>query len=334
MEDILIRFKKCEIQVGLSVRHFYRRRIDFDKEILKKFSIETFGKYLLDFDEGFKQLLKKEIITKKNNKLTLNNNGVSIINEFQKIHPIWIYYYNDFYAAAEESEAFNLFASNTFGLNLYQQGQMDLDQLKLLLSRLGLKDSNSVFDLGCGNGYITEYISDSAKCKILGIDISEIAISSAINRTQSKSDLITFSVGNVNNLSLIKEKFDYIISIDTLHLCSDLEETMNNLRALVNPNGKLAIFWESWIRENIDESNLNHKNTRLGKVVRQMKLKYQVDDLSKELKKHWISRKDNLLNLEQQFYAEGNNKLYNILLDETKRLDWGRGSRFLYLIDI
>ena len=337
-DNIIKKLSKDEIQVALAMRHFFRRQKETKKNELIIFCKNTFGKYLKNFNNGLNSLIEKSfIISKEDDIYSMSDDGYKLSNEIQKVHPIWIYFFNDFYEKVEKSLTFDKLATTVYGKNLYQQGQMDMNQLSELLKKLNINENDSILELGCGNGYITEYIHEKIGCNIKGLDISDIAINNAIERTKNKVESLSFEIGNVQYLSknnISDNKYDIILSIDTLHLAANLEEVIIELIKKLKLNGKIAIFWESWIRENIEKSNLLHENTRLGKVLNKLNLTYETVDLSSENDAHWKLRRDTLIKLEKDFLKENNEKLYSSLFDETKRLDWGTGTRILYVISM
>ncbi len=88
---------------------------------------------------------------------------------------------------------------------IYQkpERQDDLKQLKSILKNIYTK--KSVYEIACGTGYWTEFISETAKT-ILATDINETVIEVA--KSKMYQTPVTFETADIYSLSYTKEKFD------------------------------------------------------------------------------------------------------------------------------
>jgi 2-polyprenyl-3-methyl-5-hydroxy-6-metoxy-1,4-benzoquinol methylase len=80
---------------------------------------------------------------------------------------------------SQKSKAYGEFCKKVYGRNLCQFNMFDEEQLQKLLTELNLNNTHIVLDLGCGNGLISEYISDLTGAKVIGIDYAGGAIKEA-----------------------------------------------------------------------------------------------------------------------------------------------------------
>ena len=78
--------------------------------------------------------------------------------------------YERFYRAAPQSSAHQTFCERVFGADLCQHGFADLAQPDALMAARGLRPGRRALDLGCGNGMISERISDRTGAHVVGID--------------------------------------------------------------------------------------------------------------------------------------------------------------------
>ena len=95
-------------------------------------------------------------------------------------------FYNAYYSATEHSQAHHAFCERVFGKDLCQHGFADLEQLELLLQVTHLSSVQCALDIGCGNGMISEYLSDRTGAHITGLDYIPQAIRQALQRTRSE----------------------------------------------------------------------------------------------------------------------------------------------------
>jgi SAM-dependent methyltransferase len=94
----------------------------------------------------------------------------------------------------------------------------------------------SVFDAGCGAGYLTNLISQYAY-EIVGVDSSIKSIEIARQHNQ-KSDHMYFEHTTINQYcERHLQCFDYVISHLVLHLIEDLDSTLQSLNDCLKKNG-------------------------------------------------------------------------------------------------
>jgi cyclopropane fatty-acyl-phospholipid synthase-like methyltransferase len=187
---------------------------------------------------------------------SLTEKGKAARKTIEVANPLWLYEYNNFFDRAKKSKAHALFCEMVYGENLCQHGLADLFQLNKLLEVLSLKEGDRVLDLGCGNGYITEFLSDRTGAFFEGIDISSEAIEQASARTAMRKERLTFKVGNMNQLDFLPQTFSAAVSIDTLYYVDNLEETLKQLISVLKPEGQMGLFFTEWINNPEDKASL------------------------------------------------------------------------------
>ncbi len=133
----------------------------------------------------------------------------------------------------------------------YNQGYKDSPAMQVrtqrrvdyFLSLMNKSEGKEILEIGCGRGEVSNYIASKSKNQVLGTDICL----PFINEAQSRFSLpnLKFEVLDFNNPNSIGEKkFDYIIGNGILHhLYYNIDDTLINLKKLLNPGGKL-IFLE------------------------------------------------------------------------------------------
>lgn len=160
-------------------------------------------------------------------------------DEFQALD-----FYTQFYDALPRSRAYSEFCRQLYGLDLGQQGFSDMKQIGALLDAVQLKPGERALDLGCGDGRISEYISDTTGAHLTGLDLIPAGIAGALRRTEVKRDRLEFVRGDIGTVgSLFKPaSFDILISIDSLYF-SDLTDTVRQMKCLLRPGGRMGIFY-------------------------------------------------------------------------------------------
>lgn len=105
-----------------------------------------------------------------------------------------------------------------------------------LIAELKLKGSESVLDLGCGDGSITAQIAALLpEGEVLGIDVSEGMISAALPKERQN---LTFRRIDINDLDF-DEQFDVVFSNATLHWVKDHKRLLRNVCRSLRPGGLL-----------------------------------------------------------------------------------------------
>jgi trans-aconitate 2-methyltransferase len=103
-----------------------------------------------------------------------------------------------------------------------------------LIADLGLKGSEQILDLGCGDGGLTSQIAEHVpEGAVLGIDASQGMIDAALPKQRSN---LHFRRVDINNLEFENE-FDIVFSNATLHWVLDHDRLLKNVYRALRPGG-------------------------------------------------------------------------------------------------
>jgi cyclopropane fatty-acyl-phospholipid synthase-like methyltransferase len=248
-------------------------------------------------------------------------------------------FYEDFYSRVASSLAHADFCERVFGKNLCQHGFADMAQLDMLLKVMQLETGQHALDLGCGNGMISEYLSDCTGAHVMGLDYIPQAVELARERTRDKSNRLQFVVGNINALDLPPASFDAIISIDSLYFSEDYTRTVGDLLRLLKPGGQMGILFahgpEPWTpREEFDAESIAPDRTPLGVALKAHNLPFRTWDFTADDERLAHLRQQVLAELHPRFEAEGIGFIYENRMGDAQGISQviaeGLHKRYLY----
>jgi ubiquinone/menaquinone biosynthesis C-methylase UbiE len=244
--------------------------------------------------------LQKKGLLLVEDELRLTGSGEICLQTCNQGYSLNVFFYDAYYQAVLTSRAHAEFCERAYGKNLSQHGTADMAQLDILLDELALTPGMSLLDFGCGDGRISEYIADLKQTYVTGIDIAPGAIELARQRTESKRDRMHFYNADLEHGELPEGTFDRIITIDSIFFTRDQKTVLERLLSMLKRGGKMGIFYIS----------PPQVPPAIEAAFKDLGLRYQVRDLSKQNHEHWIKKRAILEELEPLFYEEGNGFLF------------------------
>jgi len=95
----------------------------------------------------------------------------------------------------------------------------------------------NILEIGCGHGFNTFVLSKLAKSNVIGIDISDEAISVAKKRYPN----IHFKLMSVEKLNFGDQYFNKVYAIDVFEHVDDLNQVINEISRVLRRKGKLIV---------------------------------------------------------------------------------------------
>ncbi len=299
-----------------------------------------FGEFLVDWSGAYQSLLEKGILVLDGGQYRLTDAGESLAAQLRMDRPpIW-YWYKTYYVRTRDSKAHSQYCERVYGLDLSQDGFSDMKQIHTLIKIAAIKDSDRILDLGCGNGRISEYISDSTGAEVYGVDYIPEAIEQARSRTKSKEHRLKFSVGNLDRIEFPDGYFDLVISIDTLYMPNDLGSTIGQMKRILKPSGAMAVYYTHFGSGGPPaRAPLADEDTDLARALEGNLLRFKAYDFSRENHELMQRKHQVAADLREEYLKEGNECLYDSVYSQSVGdpapydRDKCRMSRYLYYIE-
>lgn len=330
---------EAEIQVLASICRAEKEKAPVDKASLEQ-SGKRYLNYLEDWSNAYSSLVDKDLIIDDEEGYHLTESGRPFGLHYLEERPdnYW-YYYRDFYDKAHASQAHSALCEKAFGLDLCQEGQMDMDSLRDLLDRLDLNPGQRVLDLGCGAGGISEYISDQTDSHVTGLDYSKAAIAVANSRTENQRSQLNFIEVDLNKLGLESHSYDAAVSIDSIYWVNDTVDALKRIIKTLKPGGQLVltIVHIPDYCESPDELEID--KTFVATALDELKLDYQSVDRTESFLNFWPRLKRVLSGMKEEFEKEGNEFIYYSLMREADdeylpAIQSGGMRRYLYHVQV
>lgn len=116
-----------------------------------------------------------------------------------------------------------------------------LETTKEFVSKLDLKPSQKVLDVGCGIGGGDFYMSENFDAEVVGIDLSINMISFALERAIGLKCAVEFEVADCTKKTYPDDTFDVIYSRDTILHIQDKPALFKSFYKWLKPGGKVLI---------------------------------------------------------------------------------------------
>ena len=330
---------EAEIQVLASIYRAEAENTPVDKATLEE-SGRRYLNYLADWSDAYTSLVNKDLIIEGKDGYKLTESGRPLGLRYLEERPdsYW-YYYQDFYDKAHASEAHSRLCEQVFGLDLCQEGQMDMASIHDLLNRLDLKNGQQVIDLGCGAGGISEYISDQTGTQVTGLDYSKTAVTVALARTKDKRSRLNFLEADLNHLALEPHSCDAAISIDSIYWVNDKVDGIRRIVETIKPGGQLAIIIALVPDYGDSPEEMEIDKTFVATALDELKLDYQSVDTTESFLDFWPRIKRALVDLKEDFEREGNEFIYHSLQREADEeflpaIESEKVRRYLYHVQV
>lgn len=116
------------------------------------------------------------------------------------------------------------------------------DSIRQLVQNCFIVSASEVLDVGCNTGYCAFELAHLAKCKVVGVDISQEMIEAA-NKIKSQDplkELVNFKVADAMQLPFPDESFDVVMSGGSTAFIEDKQKAVEEYKRVVRPWGFVA----------------------------------------------------------------------------------------------
>jgi SAM-dependent methyltransferase len=280
-------------------------RPTLDQAALRSFAEFKLPEVAQHFDALLAELFARGWAVGEPDAFTLSEPGRQAVAQAASTSSLTAMFYDAYYAAVPASAAHSRFCAAVYGLDLCQHGMADMDQLHLALDRLGVKAGSRLFEFGCGDGRIAEYIAKTRGATVTGVDISG-AIDLARARAAGCRPRLEFIQADILAAPerIPPGPFDAALAVDSFFFLPDQRSGLERVWARLVPGGKFAIFY-------IAPLGLGLGETALGQALRDLGRCAESIDLTAANRRHWEKKKAVLEELRADFLAEGSDFLYN-----------------------
>lgn len=244
-------------------------------------------------------------------------------------------WYNEYFRRAAKSPAHSRFCEAVYGIDLCQHGMMDVDEMDFLASLL--KPGEKVLEVGCSNGYITEYLHAKTGCNILGLDYADVAIAQAQDRNRDKVGTLNFQCADLIHDELPGGDYDVILAIDSIYFMGDYNKTLAKLNARLRPGGRMIIAAFQAKEAHEADTVLLAGHTRMDQALQALSFCYVQHDFTPNIRNHWIKNYEFSRSLQSAFTREDNAFLCEARMAEN---GWFKDHavrrtlvRFMYIIE-
>ncbi|MDD2646452.1 MAG: class I SAM-dependent methyltransferase [Patescibacteria group bacterium] len=117
------------------------------------------------------------------------------------------------------------------------------DEIINILKRIE-KRPLKILDIGCADGYLLEQIVkniDINQVDLFGVDISPNRIALAKQRLNKYKNIISLDVENAEELSHLENKFDIIISVETIEHLISPQKAIDEIKRITKNDGAIVI---------------------------------------------------------------------------------------------
>ena len=223
--------------------------------------------------------------------------------------------YEAFYAMAKESNAFQSFCKDAFGEDFSQDGFSNKEQIDMILQYIPQNDDVHILDIGCGNGKMLGYLQQKTKSYIYGFDYSEEAISTAQALFHENAE---FREGIIGQIEYPEEKFDVIISMDTLYFAPDMSTFVAQVKKWLKKEG---VFFVGYQEGDVIPKTPNANTTMLVKALKENGMTYEFVDITEQTYKLLITKRETAMKHQAMFEAEGHGQWFEMLIGQTEYIN-------------
>ena len=240
--------------------------------------------------------------------------------------------YEAFYIMARESKAFHSFCKDAFGEDFSQDGFSNKQQIDMILQYIPQNDDVHILDIGCGNGKMLSYLQKKTNSFIYGFDYSEEAIKTA---QLLKCENAEFKEGIIGDIDYPDEKFDIIISMDTLYFAPDMTAFVAQVKKWMKKDG---VFFVGYQEGEVIPKTPNPHTTMLAKALQENDMIYEVTDISQQTYELLKMKQKTAMKYQAIFEAEGNSQWFDMLIGQTQCIDESfeqfkeKMARYIYVI--
>lgn len=126
------------------------------------------------------------------------------------------------------------------GVSFFQIG--GLRSTEKLAELCQLDNSKKVLEVGCGTGFNTCFIAKKFGCRIVGVDVAEMAIKRAKERAEEENlkDRVEFRLGDAYDLPFEGDTFDAVIT-QFVSQFLDMEKALTEFTRVLKEGGCIGI---------------------------------------------------------------------------------------------
>ena len=151
---------------------------------------------------------------------------------------------------------------------------------------IGLQPHSTVLDVGCGNGISSQVLNERFGCQVLGVDLSPKMV--AAGRAAIDSAAVRLMVGDGERLTELAagRSFDYVLYNASIFIFPDVERTLTEAAACLNPGGKIAFSFYPHLAGPADEDLLAEAFHRIAEPVPRFRVITDYDRACRALSRH------------------------------------------------
>jgi ubiquinone/menaquinone biosynthesis C-methylase UbiE len=115
------------------------------------------------------------------------------------------------------------------------------------LTHVNIEPDYIILDVGCGGGKTVNRLAQKAPLgKVFGIDYSPdmVEYSKKVNKKLIAEDRVEIVEGSVEKMGFSDDFFDLVTAIETYYFWSSFSDTVQEIRRVLKPDGKLLIVNE------------------------------------------------------------------------------------------
>jgi ubiquinone/menaquinone biosynthesis C-methylase UbiE len=149
------------------------------------------------------------------------------------------------------------------GIEILHPGGYKLTQRTAELCEL--KNGMKVLDVSSGRGTQSIYYAKTFGVCVIGLDISQEMINTAIQRAKDEglSEQVQFVLGDSQNLPFADNSFDVVINECAVGIPDNSQKVLDEMLRVVIPNGAIAIHESTW-RKKLSDSEKQEISERYG----------------------------------------------------------------------
>lgn len=128
-------------------------------------------------------------------------------------------------------------------------------------SFFSFNDNDVVLDIGCGGGKTLNRMAENISSgHLYGVDYSETSVemSSELNKELIRSGKMDIILASVESLPFTDNRFDKIITVESLYFWPDPEENLKEVYRVLNEGGKLLVVADIYDSEELSISQREH----------------------------------------------------------------------------